>query len=317
MKTNICGIDISQKTFDCYFLTNVSKDYYTFPQNNNGYSDFLLLVKSLDIDVVGFESTGRYHKNLEGFLKFHNINYLVLHPTSVSLFIKSTMIKGKTDKSDSRGIALYIQANPELITYPTPIRDKYKPMTSAIVLYDKQLRQLKNYHHSIASVECDEALLLSIVSNIDYLKKAKKDLLKHTVQSLYSDIECAKIINSEIVGVGDNLLLHLLPLIYDNFDKFTIKQMTSFLGIAPVSFQSGTSVKRHSHISAHGDNNFRKVLFMATMSATLHNPVIRSKYQTMVSNGKPKKVAYVACMSHLLRAIVSRLSHHTGRSVKK
>lgn len=305
------------KTFDCYFLTSISKDYYTFPQNNDGYSDFLLLVKSLDIDVVGFESTGRYHKNFEAFLKAHNINYLVLHPTSVSLFIKSTMIKGKTDKSDSRGIALYIQANPNLITYPTPLRDKYKPITSAIVLYEKQLRQLKNYHHSIESVDCDSYLITSVVSNIAFLKQAKADLLKHALASLYSDIDCAKLVKSEIIGVGDNLLLHLLPLIFDNFDKYTIKQLTSFLGIAPVPYSSGSSVKRHSHISAHGDNNFRKVIFMATMSATLNNPVVKAKYQTMVSNGKPKKVAYVACMSHLLRAIVSRLSHHTGRPIKK
>jgi transposase len=39
---------------------------------------------------------------------------------------------------------------------------------------------------------------------------------------------------------------------------------------------------------------------MATLSATRHNPVIRTFYQRLLARGKAYKVAMVACMRKLL-----------------
>jgi transposase len=41
-------------------------------------------------------------------------------------------------------------------------------------------------------------------------------------------------------------------------------------------------------------------LYMATMTATKHNPLIKEFYGRLVVAGKPKKVALVACMRKLL-----------------
>ncbi len=41
-------------------------------------------------------------------------------------------------------------------------------------------------------------------------------------------------------------------------------------------------------------------LYMATIVAMRHNPVIRSCYERLVLAGKAKKVAIVACMRKLL-----------------
>ena len=40
----------------------------------------------------------------------------------------------------------------------------------------------------------------------------------------------------------------------------------------------------------------RSALYMATLVATGHNPVIPAHYGKLVAAGKPKKVALVACM---------------------
>ena len=43
----------------------------------------------------------------------------------------------------------------------------------------------------------------------------------------------------------------------------------------------------------------RSVLYMATLSATRYNPLIRTFYEHLLAAGKAKKVAIVACMRKL------------------
>lgn len=43
-----------------------------------------------------------------------------------------------------------------------------------------------------------------------------------------------------------------------------------------------------------------KALYMATLVATRHNPVIHDYYQHLQQQGKPRKVALIACIRKLL-----------------
>ena len=52
----------------------------------------------------------------------------------------------------------------------------------------------------------------------------------------------------------------------------------------------------------------RQVLYMSTLSATRHNPIIRSHYDHLVKEGKATKVALVACMRKLL-TILNAMVH--------
>jgi transposase len=49
-------------------------------------------------------------------------------------------------------------------------------------------------------------------------------------------------------------------------------------------------------MSYGGRATVRSALYMATIVAMRHNPVIRHCYERLVAAGKPKKVAIVACM---------------------
>jgi transposase len=44
----------------------------------------------------------------------------------------------------------------------------------------------------------------------------------------------------------------------------------------------------------------RRVLYMAALVATRHNPVLKVFYERLKAAGKPPKVALVACMRKLL-----------------
>jgi transposase len=49
-----------------------------------------------------------------------------------------------------------------------------------------------------------------------------------------------------------------------------------------------------------GRANVRSVLYMAALSASIHNPKIKSFYDHLIRMGKEKKVALTACMRKLI-----------------
>ena len=54
----------------------------------------------------------------------------------------------------------------------------------------------------------------------------------------------------------------------------------------------------------------RTALYMATLTATRWNPVIRACYERLVAAGKQKKVAIVACMRKLLVILNAMIRDH-------
>ena len=49
------------------------------------------------------------------------------------------------------------------------------------------------------------------------------------------------------------------------------------------------------------------MVYMATMAAIRYNPAIKVFYSRLIANGKPKKVAIVACMRKLLTILNAML----------
>ena len=97
-------------------------------------------------------------------------------------------------------------------------------------------------------------------------------------------------------------LLVLLPIIATAKNK-TIKQIQAYIGLNPIRYESGSSVYKKPKISKKGYGLARKVLYMSSMVAIRINKIIKEKFERLVKAGKKKRVALVACMVHLLRAI--------------
>ncbi|RWX52786.1 transposase, partial [Photobacterium chitinilyticum] len=56
-----------------------------------------------------------------------------------------------------------------------------------------------------------------------------------------------------------------------------------------------------------GRAQVRTVLYMAMMSAMQCNPVFKSTYQRLLAEGKPKKVAIIACVRKMINILNSML----------
>ena len=89
------------------------------------------------------------------------------------------------------------------------------------------------------------------------------------------------------------LLAHLPEL--GSLDR---KAISALVGVAPMSHDSGKW--QGKRFVQGGRPAVRSALYMAALSASRYNPVIRKFYQDLVARGKPKKVALTACMRKLL-----------------
>ena len=55
---------------------------------------------------------------------------------------------------------------------------------------------------------------------------------------------------------------------------------------------------------------------MSAVPAVRSNDILKEKYLRLKAKGKPSKVALVSIMSHILRAIIIKLSIYTKRELK-
>ena len=58
-----------------------------------------------------------------------------------------------------------------------------------------------------------------------------------------------------------------------------------------------------SRIAKQGDRRLRSALYMPALVAAYHNPILKTFYQRLINNGKPKMLAIVAVMKKLLLMI--------------
>jgi transposase len=92
------------------------------------------------------------------------------------------------------------------------------------------------------------------------------------------------------------------------------KKIASLVGVAPMNDDSGT-IKGQRAIRG-GRQTVRSALYMGTLVATRHNEVVRARYQGLVSRGKPKKLAIIACMRALLGYLSVVVNHGHEEAVE-
>lgn len=307
------GIDVSQKYLDLCVLSDDDK-YYRFENDQEGFKSIINILSLLKSPKIGYEATGTYHKKLEDYLFKSGITPIILVPIAIANYRKAIMIRDKTDLKDSFVIAKYLRDGDTKSSLRSIIRDKYTPITTTLTLIDKQIRQSKNLVHSLEKLPNDPMVIYDLDKMIYSMSEAYKNILDNALIELHKDCPEVQYIKDEIKGAGDKVLLYIVPHIYESIDKYTPRQIISFLGLAPVSYQSGTSIYKKPKLSNAGDKTVKKILYMSTISAIRNNEIISEKYKRLKSAGKPSKVAIVACMNHLVRAIIHKLNEARSKN---
>ena len=100
-----------------------------------------------------------------------------------------------------------------------------------------------------------------------------------------------------IKGIGVKSALGLLASVPE-LGRIDNKAAAALIGVAPFVRKSGTmSAPARIH---GGRAAVRSILYMAAVTASRHNPVLRPFYERLIANGKPPKLALIAVLRRLV-----------------
>ncbi|MDO8454094.1 MAG: transposase [Sulfurimonas sp.] len=312
------GVDIAKLKFDvCLHNGNFSNCVYESYSNDfDGFFNFFSFLESANLLQnirLGLEATSTYMVNLQKYLDSHSIKYILINPSKLHHYIKYKNFESKTDKLDSYYIADYLTTLDDKLFNSSHSGTKtlYKSYSGYINLVIKAETHLKGLNDSILN---DDFTSLTLKNEIIALKlaftKTKNVALKELITTIKISMPEYDLVKNDLIGVSDKTLLAVLPIIYDISQTSSLKQLQSLIGLNPVYKDSGTSVHKKQHISKSGNHEVRKMLYMSAVGSVRTNTEIKIKYDRLLANGKPTKVALIAISAHIFRAIITKLNYY-------
>jgi transposase len=119
-----------------------------------------------------------------------------------------------------------------------------------------------------------------------------------------------------IPGIGAITALALIAEIGDASQFQNARQLAAYTGVTPRICESGSSVRRRSHI-AYGNARLRKAMYFPAISAIRSNEFFRAWAQQLQARGKCPKQVIVAVMRRLLHVVFGVLRSGTAFDVKQ
>ncbi|WP_078410279.1 IS110 family RNA-guided transposase [Priestia abyssalis] len=167
--------------------------------------------------------------------------------------------------------------------------------------------------------------ILSLGMYINIILQYKEHLsrLESEIDALAKEIEEYNIIKS-IPGIGEKIAATIISEIGE-IDRFNHpKKLVAFAGVDPSVFESGKFRATQNRITKRGSSRLRHALYMAVRCAIRdcrkkkttdeilpRNKRMREFYDKKREEGKPFKVAVIACVNKLLHWIFALLKNRT------
>lgn len=257
------------------------------------------------------EASGGYERRLRQALAQHQLALSLVMPRRVRCFAQAAGLLAKTDQLDCQLLREYgRRLEPE----PTPPRDPVlEQLAERLQLRQQLLDQtvaLQNLSHHCVDPWTRRQIQKTLTELRACLEQAAQALeqLAATLPELSQQIQQL----SQVKGVGFLSALTLLVSVPE-LAHLSKAQAAALLGVAPFNQDSGRGGKKRRTLG--GRAFARKALYMAALSATRFNPILRAFYQRLLERGKPKKVALVAVMRKLLIYLLSLLRSSQPQAV--
>ncbi|WP_230505446.1 IS110 family RNA-guided transposase, partial [Sutcliffiella rhizosphaerae] len=136
------------------------------------------------------------------------------------------------------------------------------------------------------------------------------NVLEQEIEQLAMHFEEYEILRS-IPGVGSKIAATLISEIGEVTQFSHPKKLVAYAGIDPRIYQSGKFTASINRITKRGSTKLRQTLYTAVQCGLTNNrnAKLREYYDKKRSEGKPHKVAIIACANKLLHWIYAILKH--------
>lgn len=296
----LIGIDISKAILDvCVISPSNTSDihYHQFCNNLKGFNELMKWLKQKSEAVViedwrvCMENTGIYSLELNCF--FHEKG--IWQSMENALQIKRSMgvVRGKTDKADSKTIALYAyRFSDKLKPYILPGRT----LLRLRALFAQRERLVSMHSQLLVGGQSMNAYPKELVNDIQKQNKTLLNNLAKQIKAIDKLLkEClqqdedlrgkAKLIQS-VPGVGQQTAVYLLLVSRGMTSFATAREFACYSGCAPFEYLSGTSIRGKTKVHYIANRKMKTLLHMAAMNAVTFNEELKAYYQRKVSEGK-------------------------------
>ena len=289
------GIDVSKDWLDVCWGDQGQR----FTHDAEGIKQMAAALQQAAVDLIVIEASGGYEVATAAALQAQGFAVAVLNPRQTRDFAKSMGILAKTDRVDARVLrdfANVIAVHPKRARYLHALPDEQRALLAALVLRRRQLMEMRvaeanrlalahrSARKSVTAVlQTLDRQLMRVDADIDgYMRQHFKEVLAWL---------------DTVKGAGPVLKSTLLALLPE-LGRLSGRAISALVGVAPMARESGKW--RGKRQTCGGRHEVRTVVYMATLAAVKHNPVLKQFHQRLIAAGKPKKVALVACMRKLL-----------------
>ena len=298
------GIDVSKAQLDV--AVRPSGETWTVPQDETGLTSLVARLRTLGPTLIVLEATGGLEVAVAGALAAAPLPVVVVNPRQVRDFARATGTLAKTDRLDAQILAQFADV---VRPAPRPLPDAQAQDLSALLQRRRQLVDMLTAEKNRLALAA-RRIRPQLQTHIKWLQRQISqfdDDLRALVRASPLWREKDDLLRST-PGVGPVLATTLVAALPE-LGTLTRQQIAALVGVAPLNRDSGTLRGRRTVWG--GRAHVRAVLYMGTLVAVRHNPLIAPFYQRLCAAGKVKKVALTACMRKLLTILNAMLKHRT------
>jgi len=317
--TETVGIDVSKLTLDVHLYK--AGLHQQFSNDVSGFKKIVAWVKSKygssEEVLYCFEHTGWYCVLLGYFFNERGLTYSCVNPIEIkrSMGLK----RGKTDKADAREIAYYAWLRREdLEPSKPPARNlielqRMMSLREQLVKQTVAMKNLRSGMEQLTGKHSDDFSIQTIGETIDHLEEQTARIEKAMEALIKADDMMAGnyLLSRSIKGVG--LVLAIQMLIHThNYTRFkSWRQFSSYCGLVPFPYQSGTSINGRSKVHPISDRKMKSLLSMSAISAIQHDKELKHYYAKRIEEGKNKMLVLNIIRNKLVARIFATVKRGT------
>jgi transposase len=293
VKEVFVGIDVSKDRLDV--AVRPSGEHWSEPNGPTLSDAFVKRLRALQPTLIVVEATGGLEAVLVATLAQAKLPVVVVNPKRVRDFARASGQLAKTDQLDADMLARFGEA----IRPPVrPLPDAESERLAALVTRRRQVLDILTSERNRQRTVAGE-LRARIAKHLAWLEAEVADLDQELRQSIDQNPAWQALdeVLQSTPSIGPVTALTLIADLPE-LGQVDGQAIAALVGVAPMNRDSGQ--KRGKRRTQGGRARVRSVLYMAALSASRFNPVIRAFYERLLKRGKEPKVALVACMRKLL-----------------
>ena len=215
------------------------------------------------------------------------------------------------EKNDKIDTAMIRKFGEDVFVYPVKPPTPEQRFHRALHRRREQLNTMLGQERNRFSSCQIAAIKAMIQKSIDSIKTEIKSLNKQIAEILEERAKTDPRIErwNSVPGVGQ-VTVSAMVCEVPEIGELSRGGIAKLIGLAPLINQSGQSDKKRP--VRGGRSSVRSTLYMAALSATEHNDLLKTFYKRLVGKGKPKKLALIAVARKLL-TILNQMARPEGQ----